>query len=92
MEPLDVPVTLTFPVPEKKCESRPIRIPRVTCEVKTEKKCIPVPEVMEDVQVVEKCQPVVGTPVCQKVELVLPKQICQDIIYGYAHKPSAYEH
>ncbi len=88
---MDVPVTLTFPVPEKKCESKPITIPRVTCQVKTEEKCISVPDIKEDVQLVEKCQPVVGAPICQKVELVIPKQVRQDIVYGYAHKPSAFE-
>ena len=40
VDPDDVPVTLSFPVPEKKCESKPIIIPRVRCEVKTEKKCV----------------------------------------------------
>ena len=92
VEPVDVPVSLTFPVPQKKCESKPITIPRVTCQVKTEQQCISVPDVQDEVQTVEKCQPVVGAPICQKVELVLPKQVCQDVIYGYAHKPSAYEH
>ena len=89
MEPVDVPVTLTFPVPEKKCESKPITIPRVSCQVKTEKKCISVPEITETDSTVEKCQPVIASaPKCQKVELVLPKQICQDLVYGYAHKPT----
>jgi hypothetical protein len=94
LEPVDVEVTLTFPQPVKKCDSKAITIPRVSCEVMTEKKCIQVPEVEDDEQMVEKCQPVVGSPVCQKVELVLPKQICQDVIYGYAHKPtrSTYGH
>lgn len=90
--PVDVPVTVSFPVPEKKCESKPIVLPRVSCQVKTEKKCIPVPDVQDDIQLVEKCQPVIGTPLCQKVELVLPKQVCQDLVYGYAHKPANYEH
>jgi len=27
---------------------------------------------------------VVGPPKCSEVELVLPKQICTDIVYGYA--------
>ena len=53
---------------------------------------IDVPDVIDDIQLVEKCQPVIGSPVCQKVELVLPKQVCQDILVGYAHKPSIYEH
>ena len=92
VEPADVPVSLTFPVPQKKCESKPITIPRVNCQVKTEEQCISVPDVRDEVQTVEKCSPVVGDPICQKVELVLPKQVCQDVIYGYAHKPSAYEH
>ena len=67
-------------------------LPRVNCQVKTEKKCIVVPDVVDDVQIVEKCQPKIGKPKCQKVELVLPKQICQDIVYGYAHKAASFEH
>ena len=40
--PLEVSVKLNFPVPTKRCESKPITIPRVSCEVKSEKRCIQV--------------------------------------------------
>jgi hypothetical protein len=33
---------------------------------------------------VEKCEVVVGPPKCSEVELVLPKQVCKDIVYGFA--------
>ena len=38
-----------------------------------------------------RCEVVVGEPKCSEVEMVLPKQICQDIIYGYAEEPK-YDH
>ena len=40
--PLEVSIKLNFPVPTKRCESKPITIPRVSCEVKSEKRCIQV--------------------------------------------------
>ena len=40
--PLEVSVKLNLPMPTKRCESKPITIPRVSCEVKSEKRCIQV--------------------------------------------------
>ena len=83
-----MPIKLTLPTATKSCESHPITIPRISCEVKIEKRCIKVPDVEDDFQKIEKCQPVITDPVCRRIELTLPKQICQDIVYGYARKPS----
>merc|ERR1719266_442649 len=39
------------------------------------------------------CVPVVASPKCDKVELVLPKQVCRELLYGYAEKPvHTYKH
>ena len=71
----------------RKCQNFSIMVPQVRCEVQSEKQCIKVPGLEDVPTTIEKCQPVVGAPKCQRVELVLPKQVCQDIIYGFTHKP-----
>ena len=75
-------VMLSFPEAMRKCESRPIILPRVSCQMLAEKKCIMVPEVVEEMDTVEKCEVVQGEPNCQMVEMDLPRQICSEIIYG----------
>merc|ERR1712088_798253 len=35
---------------------------------------------------VDKCTYALGEPACQKVELTLPKQVCVELVYGYAHE------
>merc|ERR1712228_226759 len=37
---------------------------------------------------VAKCVAGLGEPACQKVELTLPKQVCVELVYGYAHEPA----
>ena len=68
--------------------NKPQNSVNVVCELpQSEKRCIQVPEVEEDLQTVEKCQPVVSDPICRRIELTLPKQVCQDIVYGFPHNP-----
>merc|ERR1712194_929134 len=38
--------------------------------------------------IVAKCVAGLGAPACQKVELTLPKQVCVELVYGYAHEPA----
>ncbi len=71
----------------RKCLSTPIILPKVNCEMQSEEKCLKVPGLEETPTTIEKCHPLVGVPKCQRVELVLPKQVCQDIIYGFTHRP-----
>jgi len=78
-------VEVVYPVPEMKCVNKPILLPRITCEDITEEKCITVPEVAEDEEAIEKCVTKLATPNCQTVDLTLPKQVCAEIVYGYAH-------
>ena len=78
-------VEVEYPEPEMKCVNKQILLPRITCEDITEEKCITVPEVNEDVEVIEKCITRVAEPNCQTVDLTLPKQVCVEIVYGYAH-------
>merc|ERR1712226_270676 len=62
-------------------------VPRVTCEDIVEDRTITVPEVEDSIVLVEKCDTKLAAPACQKVELTLPKQVCVELVYGYAHEP-----
>ena len=79
-------VTVTFPKPVKTCVDKPISLPRVACEDITVEKCIQVPEVEDSSVTVAKCVAGLGAPACQKVELTLPKQVCKELVYGFAHE------
>merc|ERR1712223_1819878 len=84
--PVEPPVTVAYPEPIKTCVDKPISLPRISCEDLVENKCITVPEVEDDVAVIEKCITQLGAPDCSTVELTLPKQVCKEIVYGYAHE------
>ncbi|XP_040582901.2 LOW QUALITY PROTEIN: uncharacterized protein [Lepeophtheirus salmonis] len=83
--PIDVPVKVSYPEPIKTCVNKPISLPRVSCSDIQEEKCITVPEIEESVQTIEKCSTKLGAPSCQQIELSLPKQVCIELVYGYAH-------
>merc|ERR1711963_1152485 len=85
--PVDVPVEVAYPEAIKTCVNKPISLPRVTCEDISEERTITVPEVEDAVETVEKCDTELAAPDCQKVELTLPKQVCVELVYGYAHEP-----
>ena len=85
--PRDVPVRVGYPEPIKTCVNKPITLPRLSCETVTEQKCVDQPEVVDETVSVEKCTTRLGAPRCQKVELTLPKQVCIEIVYGYAEDP-----
>jgi hypothetical protein len=83
---VEPPVTVIVPEPKKTCVDKPISLPRVSCEDIVEEKCIQVPEVEPSSVTVDKCTYGLGEPACQKVELTLPKQVCVELVYGYAHE------
>jgi hypothetical protein len=83
---VDVDVTVASPMPIKTCVNKPISLPRVSCEDLSEERCITVPEVMDDSEAVEKCVTQLTAPDCQTIELTLPKQVCVELVYGYAHE------
>merc|ERR1712001_301398 len=85
--PVDVPVEVAYPEAIKTCVDKPISLPRVTCEDIVEDRTITVPEVEDSSVSVEKCDTKLAAPACQKVELPLPKQVCVELVYGYAHEP-----
>lgn len=89
--PVDVDVKVAYPEPIKSCVNKPISLPRISCEVLTEEKCVSQPEVEEAIESVEKCVTQLAEPACQKVELTLPKQVCVELVYGYAEEvPESY--
>ena len=92
VNPVSVGVKVSYPDPIKTCIDKPISLPRVSCEDLSEEKCIMVPEIMEDIETVEKCQAKLGAPKCQNVSLTLPKQVCVELVYGYAHEKAPYHH
>ncbi|XP_040574512.1 uncharacterized protein [Lepeophtheirus salmonis] len=83
--PVDVPVMVSYPELMKTCGHKTISLPRVSCSDIQEEKCITVPEIEESVQTVQKCSTKPGAPSCQPIELSLPKQVCIELVYGYAH-------
>jgi len=83
---IDVDVNVIYPAPVKTCVDKPISLPRVTCGDITEEKCIQVPEIEISSVDVEKCVYALGAPACIEVELTLPKQVCVELVYGYAHE------
>jgi len=78
------PVEVVFPTPVKTCVNKPLALPRISCENLSEEKCITVPKVEDDAESVEKCVTSLAAPACQQVELTLPKQVCVELVYGYA--------
>ena len=88
---IDVPVTVTYPEPVKSCTNKPIELPRISCETVTEQKCVNQPEVEDEVVYIEKCVTRLSQPDCQRVELTLPKQVCKEIVYGYAETTKKHE-
>jgi len=78
------PVEVVYPEPVKTCVNKPISLPRISCENLSEEKCITVPKVEDDTETVEKCVTALAPPACQQVELTLPKQVCVELVYGYA--------
>merc|ERR1712210_40255 len=74
--PVDVDVTVAYPKPVK------------TCADIAEERTIQVPSVVDSEVTVAKCVAGLGAPACQKVELTLPKQVCVELVYGYAHEPA----
>jgi len=88
---VEPPVTVTYPEPIKTCVNKPISLPRISCEDLSEEKCITVPEVEVVSETFEKCVTALAAPACQAVELTLPKQVCVEIVYGFAHDAPKHE-
>jgi len=88
---VEPPVTVTYPEPIKTCVNKPISLPRISCEDLSKEKCITVPEVEVVSETFDKCVTALAAPACQAVELTLPKQVCVEIVYGFAHDAPKHE-
>jgi hypothetical protein len=82
--PVEPAVDVTYPEPIKTCVNIPIILPRISCEDLSEEKCITVPAIEDVSETFENCVTSLAAPACQAVELTLPKQVCAEIVYGYA--------
>lgn len=76
VSPAKTQVTVGYPVAEKKCENKPVKIPTVSCTEETEEKCFQLPYSKEEKKELERCTTVLGPPKCEQTPVVLPKQIC----------------
>lgn len=93
LESKQIQVEVTLPEPVQRCQTRPVIVPTVECTDVTDKRCVKLPSVEEADTTAQACVPVAANPKCDQVELVLPKQICRELLYGYAEKPvHPYEH
>jgi hypothetical protein len=93
--PLDIPVKVAFPEPQKVCVDKPISLPVVQCDDIVEQKCIKVPTVEDSEVTVSKCIAQLAEPKCESRDLSLPKQVCVELVYGHAaptHVAPAYPH
>lgn len=89
VQPKTVKVTVTVPNPVQDCSPRQVSLPTITCEDITEERCVSLPSVEEAQVTAMQCKAKLGAPQCKPIELVLPKQVCQELLYGYASKPKA---
>lgn len=78
-------VNVRIPQPVKKCITKKVEIPTVTCEDEKEERCFDLVTLEESTQTIEKCTTSLGAPKCSKVTLNLPQQTCVDIKSGYGH-------
>merc|ERR1712086_386280 len=91
--PVDIPVKVSYPLPQRVCVDKPIKLPVVTCDDIISTKCIQVPTVVDSSVKVASCKAQLGAPACSNHELSLPKQRCIALVYGHAeHVAPGYHH
>lgn len=94
-----VPVTSTLalglPRGERKCEQRPVELPRLHCQEVVERRCFQLPTSSVEPATLQKCSTKLGPPKCRKVEVKLPRQVCSRVLAapppapGSHHLPAA---
>jgi len=84
VSPAKTSVTVGYPVPEKKCENRPVKLPKVKCDEISEDKCFQLPFTSEETQSLERCTTELGHPKCEQTPIKLPRQVC---VQGYKAPP-----
>jgi len=87
LKPKQEQVDVTLPEAVQECGPQRVMLPTVECEDITEERCVPLPSLEAADVSAEQCSVEAGPPSCNQVELVLPKQVCKELIYGHASKP-----
>jgi len=89
VQPKKTEVDVRVPEPSQDCQPMRVELPTVECEVVEEERCVDLPALEAADVPAEQCTVDIGPPECKPVELVLPKQVCQEVLYGHASKPKA---
>ena len=76
-------MTVTIPQPVKRCETKKINLPSVSCEEEKEERCFTVVNLEEETEEIEKCITNLGEPKCNKISLELPAQKCEEQLKEY---------
>jgi len=76
VNPSETTVTVGVPVPERKCENKQVKLPKVICQEVSEKKCFQLPYTAEETTSLARCSTRLGHPKCEQTPILLPKQIC----------------
>merc|ERR1712200_221748 len=71
-----------------KCENNPVKLPKVTCRDVEEETCITLPYTKQEEVELEKCTAVLGPEKCEDAEIIVPKQICEELKEYYAPPPA----
>lgn len=74
---------VAIPEPTKKCETKKVQIPEVTCENKEEERCFNLVALEESTETIQKCTTSIGEHKCSKVSLTLPAQTCVEELKEY---------
>jgi len=85
--PKKTQVDVRVPEPTQDCQPMRVELPTVECENVEEERCVDLPALEGADVSAEQCTVEIGPPECKPVELVLPKQVCQEVLYGHASKP-----
>merc|ERR1712129_563601 len=82
------PSPLPTPPPSRPALTNPSTYPSLPALISLRNVPSKFPSVVDSEVIVAKCVAGLGAPACQKVELTLPKQVCVELVYGYAHEPA----
>lgn len=80
LSPTKDSLTLEYPKAERKCENRPVKLPKVNCEEVVESRCFQLPVSSLETTTLEKCSTILGPPNCRKVPVKLPRQVCSRVL------------
>jgi len=90
LNPAKTTVPVGYPVPERKCENKQVKLPRIKCDEVSEKKCFQLPYTAEETQTLSRCSTRLGHPKCEQTPILLPKQIC--VIKNHKKKEQGEHH